>query len=108
MRLVTERLGDGDVLMGIEQGVGWHFHPTEAEAFRILDAVQADQVVIMGTILDGQVRYQLMDDLELDVGPGADGIVYAFRLWSGPVTFENLADGRVSYVPLAELWDWRA
>lgn len=110
MTLFVLRLHEGrepDVLMGFEES-GWHFHPTESEALHIFDEVLADRVVILSGARDGErAEFELMDDLEFELGQGADDIRWTFRLWSGPVTFQDLADGKVPYVPLSHLRNWR-
>lgn len=110
LTLVVERHKKADdalIIIGFPDGGGWHFHPTEQEALRIVDAVLADQVVIMQwTSLERSVT-ELMDDLALEIGTGADDVSYRFRLWSREVSFEDLVEGKVPHTPLSELWNWR-
>ncbi|WP_423067639.1 hypothetical protein [Devosia sp. CN2-171] len=80
----TVENGEPLVSMGFEEGA-WHFHPTADEAIQIFDAV----------------------DLAFELDGSSNDIAHQFRLWSGPVSFEDLVDGKAPYVSLDHLWNWR-
>jgi hypothetical protein len=111
LTLVVERYQEADgptIVVGFREGNGWHFHPTEDEALRIVEAVLTDQVVIVQWKGPANWDIELMGDLEFELDGTPHDIQYQFRLWSGPVTFEDLVDGKVPYTPLDDLRDWRA
>jgi hypothetical protein len=50
LTLIVERVQEADgplIIVGFLEGDGWHFHPTEQEALRIVDEVLGDRLVIM-------------------------------------------------------------
>lgn len=94
------------VSMGFEES-GWHFHPTVAEALRIVEEVLADRVIILISSTHGAIEYELMDDLEREIDTKPTDMTYRFRTWSREVTFDELAAGDVPYTPLSQLWNWR-
>ena len=110
LTLAVQRVHEVDgplIVMGFLEGSGWHFHPSEEEALRIVEEVLADHVVIMEWTGHERREIELMDELAFELSGPADGTSYRFRLWSGPVSFEDLADGKVPYTPLRELWNWQ-
>lgn len=111
LTLIVEWVQEADgslIIVGLLEGDGWHFHPTEQEALRIVDEVLADRLVIMEWSNGDRREFELMDDLDFEIGQGADGTTYRFRLWSREVSFEDLADGKVPYTPLRNLYtSWR-
>ena len=112
LTLIVQRLQEADgplIIVGFLEGEGWHFHPTQEEAVRIVEEVLADRVVILEWFNAERHDFELMDDLDFEIGEGADGTSYRFRLWSREVSFEDLADGKVPYTPLGHLYtSWKA
>jgi hypothetical protein len=99
----TAENGKPLISLGFEEGA-WHIHPSEADAARIMEAVVADEIVIVTTRWPGGEEASLLDSMEFEVDFKLIDETIEFRLWSGrTIEFDDLVDERVDHIRLSDL-----